>query len=184
MPAAVATRYARALVDLATRPGEAGAPERVLEELALFEEALRVSPALRTVLLSPAVPAPNKRNLVSRLVRHLGLSDLVRRFLLVVTDRRRMGMLGEIRLAAEQTLHERLGVVRVEVASARELTAAQREALEGGLERLTGLHPRISFRIDPELIGGAVARIGSTIYDGSVRGRLETLRRRLAGLEG
>ncbi len=184
MPAAVATRYARALVDLATRPGEAVAPERVLEELALFEEALRVSPALRNVLLSPAVPAPQKRSLVSRLVRQLGLSDLVRRFLLVVTDRRRMGLLGEIREAAEQTLDERMGVVRVEVTSARELTPAQREALENGLARVTGLRPRTSFRIEPELIGGAVARIGSTIYDGSVRGRLEALKRRLAGLEG
>lgn len=184
MPAAVATRYARALVDLAIRPGEAAAPERVLEELALFEQALRSSPALRNVLLSPAVPAPQKRSLVSRLVRHLGLSDLVRRFLLVVTDRRRLGLLPQIREAVEQTLDERLGVVRVEVASARELTPAQREALNNGLQQLTGLRPRTSFRVEPELIGGAVARIGSTIYDGSVRGRLETLKRKLAGLEG
>ncbi|MCS7315682.1 MAG: ATP synthase F1 subunit delta [Bryobacterales bacterium] len=183
MPAAVATRYARALVELATKPGEVPEPERVLEELALFEEALAVSPALRNVLLSPAVPAPQKRSLISRLVRHLGCSDLVRRFLLVVADRRRMGMLTQIRQAVEQTLDERLGVVRVEVTSARELTPAQREALEAALARVTGLRPRTRFRIEPELIGGAMARIGSTIYDGSVRGRLEALKRRLAGLE-
>ncbi len=183
MPAAVATRYARALVDLAMRPGEAAAPETVIGELALFEEVLRASPALRNVLLSPAVSAPQKRSLVSRLVRRLGLCDLVRRFLLVLTDRRRMGLLGEIREAAEQTLDERLGVVRVDVTSARELTPAQREALEQGLARLTGRQPRARYSVEPEMIGGAVARIGSIIYDGSVRGRLETLKRRLAGLQ-
>jgi len=183
MPAAVATRYARALVDLATRPGAQIAPHRVLDELDAFQGALAASPALRGVLLSPAVAAPQKRSLVSRLSLALGLSDLLRRFLLVVMDRRRMNLLAEIRQAAEALLDERLGVVRVDVTSARELTAAQREALTAGLARLTGRRPRPNFAADPELIGGLVARIGSTIYDGSLRGRLETLKRRLAGLE-
>lgn len=183
MPAAVATRYARALVDLVTRPGVGIPPHRVLDELDTFQEALAASPALRNVLLSPAVAAPQKRNLVARLALSLGLSDLVRRFLLVVIDRRRMNLLPEMRQAAEALLDERLGVVRVDVTSARELTQAQREALQAGLARLTGRWPRPHFGVDPELLGGVVARIGSTIYDGSLRGRLESLKRRLAGLE-
>ncbi|MGB9605706.1 MAG: ATP synthase F1 subunit delta, partial [Bryobacteraceae bacterium] len=106
-----------------------------------------------------------------------------RRFLLVVMERRRMGLLGEIREATEQLLDERMGVVRVEIASARELASSQREALESGLARLTGRQPRSRYRIEPELIGGAVVRLGSLIYDGSIRGQLEALKRRLAGEE-
>jgi|YNPNPStandDraft_1061719.scaffolds.fasta_scaffold13166_3 F-type H+-transporting ATPase subunit delta len=184
MATALATRYARALVDLATRPGVPITPHRILDELELFERALADSPALKNVLLSPAVPAPQKRKLVARVAAGLGLSDLTRRFLLVVTDRRRMGLLAEMRQAAETLLDARLGVVRVDVTSARVLSEAQREALAAGFQRLTGLRPRPRFALDPELIGGVVARVGSTIYDGSVRGRLEALKRRLAGAEG
>lgn len=183
MPAAVATRYARALVDLATRPDAPISPRQVLDELDTFQRALTASPALRNVLLSPAVVAGQKRNLVSRLTVSLGLSDLVRRFLLVVVDRRRVNLLAEMRQAAEALLDERLGMVRVDVTSARQLSEAQRETVTAGLARLTGRRPRPHFAVDPQLIGGLVAKVGSTIYDGSLRGRLETLKRRLAGLE-
>jgi len=180
---AVAIRYARALVDLATRSGETATPESVIEQLASFEQALKLSPALRNVLASPAVPVLQKRSLIARLVRELGLSDLVRRFLLVLMERRRMNLLGEIRQAVEQLLDERLGVVRVDLISAHEITPDQRRVLEEGLAQLTGRRPRTRFFIEPDLIGGAVARIGSVIYDGSIRGYLETLKRRLAGVE-
>jgi F-type H+-transporting ATPase subunit delta len=183
MSAAVAVRYARALVDLATRPGETATPETVVEEITSFEQALKLSAALRNVLASPAVPLAQKRRLITRLVRELGLSDLVRRFLLVVMERRRMNLLGEIRQAVEQLLDERLGVVRVEVTSAHELTPAQRQALEDGLAQLTARRPRARYFIEPELIGGAVVRIGSVVYDGSIRGQLEALKRRLSGAE-
>ncbi len=183
MPSAVATRYARALVDLATRPAVGQATEGLLQELTTFEQALAVSPALRNVLLSPAVAPVEKRALVNRLSQSLELSDLVRRFLLVVIQRRRLKLLGEIREAVEGLLDEKVGVVRVDVTSARELSDRQREALTAGLAALTGRTPRPQFRVDPELIAGLTARIGSTIYDGSVRGQLEALKRRLVGQE-
>lgn len=183
MPSAVAVRYARALVDLVLEPGAEVRPQAILQELDAFQDLLAASPALRNVLLSPAVRAAQKRALVSELVRRLGWSDLLRRFLLVVIDRRRVNLLGEIREAVETTLDERLGVVRADVTSARELEPAQRDAVAQALARLTGRQPRPRFRVDPELIGGLVVRVGSTIYDGSVRGRLEGLRKRLAGVE-
>ncbi|MEK7407488.1 MAG: ATP synthase F1 subunit delta [Acidobacteriota bacterium] len=181
MPAAVASRYARALAELATRAPAGVEPHRVLEELETVEAALAASAALRHVVLSPAVPAPQKRALIGKLAGRLGLSDLVRRFLLVVIDHRRAALLADIRQAFEALLDERLGLVRVDVTSARELTARQREAVTSGLARLTGKRPRPRFATDAGLIGGVVARVGSTVYDGSVRGQLGVLEKRLAG---
>jgi F-type H+-transporting ATPase subunit delta len=183
MPAAVAFRYARALADLVTKPGAAVETERALAELESFAAAVAGSRPLEHVLLSPVVPPPRKRALIGRLAAGLGLSGLVQRFLYVLVDHRRVALLGDIREAFETEIDARRGLVRVEVASARELTGAQRAALERELARLTGKQPRLKFRLEPELIGGLVARVGSTVYDGSVRGQLAGLRQRLAGEE-
>jgi F-type H+-transporting ATPase subunit delta len=181
MPEAVASRYAGVLADLATKPGSTLEPQRVVEELETFENAFAASAGLRRVLLAPAVPPVRKRAVITELARAMELSDLVKRFLFVLIDHRRTELLPEIREAFESEMDERLGVVRVDVASARELTAAQRERLAAGLARLTGKQARTRFNVEPELIGGVVARIGSTVYDGSVRGQLEDLKRQLTG---
>lgn len=182
MPA-VATRYARALVGLVTRPSARLDPHEILGQLEAFERALAASADLREVLLSPAVRAPDKRALVARLAATLGLADVVKRFLFVVIDHRRLALLPAIRESYEALVDERLGVVRVDVTSAQELSEAQRQALAAGLSRLTGKKARPRFDVEPELIGGVIARVGSTIYDGSVRGGLEALKRQLAGAE-
>lgn len=181
MPAAVATRYARALADLVTKPGAAADPEHVSADLQLFEEALAASAQLRNVLLSPAVPSVRKRAVVTDLARVLPLSDIVRRFLCVLIDHRRIDVVSGIREAFESVIDERTGVVRVDVASARQLTPGQRDELVRELSRITGKQARPRFSIDPNLIGGVVARVGSTVYDSSVRGQLQDLRARLAG---
>jgi len=183
MPAAVASRYARVLADLVTKPGSGLDGERALAELESFAAALTSSRQFAHVLLSPAVPPPRKRALIARLAAALGLSGLVQRFLYVLVDHRRVALLAEIREAFEEEIDRRRGRVRVEVASARELIAAQREALGRELARLTGRQPRLRFRLEPGLIGGLLARVGSTVYDGSVRGQLASLRQRLAGEE-
>lgn len=181
MPAAVAFRYARALAELVMKPGSGLEPERAVAELGAFARALQDSEQLRHVLLSPVVPPPRKRALISRLVAGEGLSGLVQRFLYVVVDHRRVALLEDIREAFEIEMDRLRGLVRVDVASARELTGAQREALVGELARLTGQQPRLRFRLQPELIGGLAARVGSTVYDGSVRGQLAELRQRMIG---
>ncbi|MGA3100083.1 MAG: ATP synthase F1 subunit delta, partial [Bryobacteraceae bacterium] len=91
----------------------------------------------------------------------------------------RMSSMGEIIQTFELVVDERLGFARAEVAAARELSQAQRAALNAELERLTGKRIRMRVATDPSLIGGVTARIGSTVYDGSVRGQLESLERRL-----
>ncbi len=180
MPAAVATHYARALAGVITKPGSQVDPRQASAELDAFAGALAASSDLRHVLLSPAVPPARKRAVVADLARMLSISSVVMRFLFVLIDHRRAALLADIREAFEAVIDERLGVVRVDVASARELTQAQRDALTAELSRLTGKRARSQFSIQPGLIGGVVARVGSTVYDGSVRAQLEGLRQKLA----
>lgn len=179
MAAAAAFRYARALADLAFDPRKGLNPERVADELALIEETLSKSPELRGVLLTPAVAAARKRALVERLAAEWGVSGLVRNFLHVVVSHRRIAIFDEIRQAFQAEMNERVGLVEAGVATARELAPESRHRVQQGLERLTGKRVRAQFRREEDLIGGIVVRIGSTIYDGSVRGQLMALRRKL-----
>jgi len=177
---AVATRYANALADVVTAPGSSVRAEDILGELRSFEAALRESAALQNALVSPAVPPARKRAVVGKIADALKLSRIARNFLFVLIDRRRIAVLDSVLNSFEILLDERLGFARAEVSSARELTDAQRAALSAQLERMTGKRIRMRFAVDASLIGGVVARIGSTVYDGSVRGQLDSLGRRLA----
>jgi len=180
MPTSAATsRYANALADAVTAAGSATAPHDALAELRSFEGAL-ASPELRNALVTPAVAPARKRAVVGRVADILGLSRLSRNFLFVLIDHRRIAELSDILSAFEQILDERLGFARAQVASARELSEAQRRAITAALERASGKRLRAQFAVDASLIGGVVARIGSTVYDGSVRGRLQNLERRLS----
>ena len=177
---AVAARYANALADVVTAPGSSVAPPRALEELRAFAAALAESRALREALATPAVPGSRKKAVVGRIAERLGISRITRNFLFVLVDHHRAVLVDQIVHALEVALDERLGFARAEIVSPTELSEPQRGALETQLARLTGKRIRPYFSIDPSLIGGVVARIGSTIYDGSVRGRLHSLERRLA----
>jgi F-type H+-transporting ATPase subunit delta len=177
---AVATRYAEALADVVTASGSALPPRDALSQLSAFHQALASSPELFHVLTSPAVLASRKKAAVGRIADLLGMAKICRNFLFVLIDHRRIPALGEILQTFELVLDERLGFARAEVSSARELTEAQRSTLNQTLERLAGKRIRMRFAVDPSLIGGVVARIGSTVYDGSVRGQLSALERRLS----
>jgi F-type H+-transporting ATPase subunit delta len=176
---AVATRYANALADVVTAPGGSqGAPE--LAELRAFEAAMKESPELQNALTTPAIPLGRKRAVVARLADALGLSRTSRNFLFVLIDKRRIASLADILQAFELVLEERLGFARAEITSARELDDKQQASLNLELEKLTGKRIRMRFTVDGALIGGVVARIGSTVYDGSVRGQLGSMQRRLS----
>lgn len=180
MSLAVATRYARALVEIAVDPKNRLDPAKVLECLEAFESALHSSGDLRNILESPAVPAARKKVVITRLGAPLGLPEMVRHFFYVLINHRRVSLLGDIRRSFQTLLDERLGVVRADVSSALPLDDAQRERVSAELTRLTGKQVRCEYSVDAELVGGVSARIGSTIYDGSLRGRLAKLRRTLA----
>ncbi len=178
--AAVAARYARALADVVARPGAPAAPEALVAELRGFLELLKTSEELRTVLANPAVAAARKRALVQRLGELVQLSRVGRNFLFVLLDHRRINQLEEILRLLENMLDERRGIVRAQVTSAAGLGEAERRLLEAALRGLTGKQVRMEFSVEPELLGGAVTRIGSTIYDGSVREQLRQIRQRLS----
>jgi F-type H+-transporting ATPase subunit delta len=177
---AVVTRYAGALVDVVTAETSGVRPQQTIEELRAFDTALRDSHELRTVMLSPAVPPSRKRAVIARIAGQLGFSRVTRNFLYVLTDRRRLDALTEITEQFEILLDERLGFVRAGVVSAAPLDQGQQEALAERLARIAGKQVRVKYGVDESLIGGVTARVGSTVYDGSVRGRLQALERRLA----
>ena len=176
---AVATRYANALADVVTAGGSALSPRDAVSELRAFAAALDGSTELRNALVTPAVPVGRKRAVVGRIAQILKLSRISLNFLYVLIDHRRIAALSGIIDSFELIVDERLGFARADVSAARDMAEPQRAALTSELERLTGRRIRMRFAVDERLIGGVVARIGSTVYDGSVRGQLASLGRRL-----
>jgi F-type H+-transporting ATPase subunit delta len=166
-------------VDVALAPNAAVGPDRVREDLRSFEQALAASAELSIVLASPGISRPRKRAVIGRLVESLGVSRIVRNFLFVLVDHRRTANLSGIIDAFEKLVDERLGKLQVEVASARGLDGQQQAALTQRLEAMTGKRIILNLAIDSDLVGGVVVRLGSTVYDGSVRGQLEALGRQL-----
>ncbi|MBM3738847.1 MAG: ATP synthase F1 subunit delta [Acidobacteria bacterium] len=180
MSLAVANRYARVLADVVLAPSSGLEAPAALGQLHQFNALVKESPELKNVLLSPAVSAGRKRSVAGKLAEQLGLHRLMKNFLYVAIDHRRVAQLELIALAFETVIDERLGRVRAQVSSAVELDAVKRAEIEAELARRTGKQVRCEFSVDPSLLGGVSARIGSTIYDGSVRGQLAALRGRLS----
>jgi F-type H+-transporting ATPase subunit delta len=185
MVSVVASRYGAALVDVITASGSTIDPAAALAQLRSFEQLIEISPELRNALLSPAVPPARKRAVATRILeasldpaQHP--AKVVRNFLFVVIDHRRVADFASIVNAVEILLDQRLGFVRADVSTAKPLDAAQQAGLEAEISRVAGKRAKLKFSIEPDLIGGAVARIGSTVYDGSVRGQLDRLRLKIA----
>lgn len=178
MLSVVAIRYARALVDVVVSTNADGA--QVLSGLRQIQQLIAGSTELQVALSSPAVAPSKKRAVMKRLMDPMGLPEKVRNFVYVVIDHRRAHEFPSIVDAYEQLLDERLGFVSAAIHSAKELNDSQRQAIETQVSRLAGKKAKLKFSTDPALIGGVVARVGSTVYDGSVRGQLDRLKAKLA----
>jgi F-type H+-transporting ATPase subunit delta len=174
--AAVARRYARALHALAS---EARRAEPVAEELAGFDQLLAADRELRDALLRPWVKASTKRAIVLEVADRLGLSPLTRNFLALVAQRRRLDVLGEILLQYRARVDEAAGRIRARVRSAAPLSDAERAALRERLGRRLGKTVLLDTEVDPALLGGFVAEVGSRVLDMSVAGQLTALRERI-----
>jgi F-type H+-transporting ATPase subunit delta len=185
--ATVARRYARALADsVEGKPGEGAKkdPDRLettAAELALVVRTLSADPKFGRFFADPSVPHKNKQAAIEALARKGRLSEAMRNFLVMLAVNRRMGALAAIQQTFEQVKDERLGVVRAETATAVPLSAADLKRLRQALETITGREVTIAHRVDPTLLGGARTRIGSRVYDGTLRRQLEALRERLVG---
>lgn len=171
--------YAEALAAVALAENR---PEQMRRELEDFLGLMAESADLRNFLVSPAVANSSKQGVIAKLVERLGASRELRNFLFLVVDHRRVGLLGAIAVAFGQELNARLGILEARITTARELDAEEKRAIEDELARQTGKRIEASYRIEKGLEGGAVVRIGSTVYDGSVRASLEQLRARMAAV--
>ncbi|MGA8013592.1 MAG: ATP synthase F1 subunit delta [Candidatus Acidiferrales bacterium] len=176
MIGAVSSRYAAALADVAL---EQKSTDRVKNDLAAFTEAYASSADLRNSLESPSVGREAKLQVVQKIGARMDLAPAVRNFLCVLVDNRRTEMLREIQQAFHVELNARLGIAEADVTSSRELSAEERKQLTASLEKRTGKKIEARFHEDESLVGGAIVRVGSTVYDGSVREQLTRLREQL-----
>ena len=170
-----ASRYAKALLDV-LYPAKA---EKGREQLLQFASVLSQQQDARLLLENPTVSAERRKDLVNKIGETLALDVPVRNFLGLLVDRNRLDLLDEIVSTYEGLLDERLGVVRARITSALELEPRQRDEVVARLQALTGKKVRMEVFVDPSLIGGLVAQVGSTIYDGSIRQQLQAFRNNL-----
>jgi F-type H+-transporting ATPase subunit delta len=176
--AAISNRYARALADVVIdRKLEVNGAIQALDSVA---ELFKTSHELHVLFENPAVPSNQKLRLLDALVSRLGSTKEVRNFVAVLIDKGRMGLLPEIAEQFKLEINERLGFADAEVTSARELGADERSALEQQISAVTGKKVRARYRRDESLLGGVRVKVGSTVYDGSVRSELERMRTALA----
>lgn len=176
MPAFVA-RYANAFAEVVTdsRLDTAAIDRQFSDFVATWED----SAELRAFFVNPAVPAAQKVEFLDKLNAKLGMQKELRNLLAVLISNDRVGHVVEVAAAYRSILQAQLGIRPAEIVTARELSEGERASLLAELARLAGAKIDPSFKLDASILGGAVVRIGSTVYDGSVRGRLDRLKEAL-----
>jgi F-type H+-transporting ATPase subunit delta len=152
---------------------------RTLREAQQMAALVDENKALREVWDNPSIPAEQKRGVLDGIVERAGMTRPVRNFVAVLIDKGRMRFLGEIVARFAEELNRRLGFAEAEITTARALRSDEMRALETELARVTGKRIRARYHEDQRILGGAIARVGSTVYDGSVKGQLERIRQQL-----
>jgi F-type H+-transporting ATPase subunit delta len=173
-----AARYARALFDVALK--ERADLARIESELSGFSRLVETHAALAKALLNPALPAPKKRAAVDELAVRAGVLPIVRKLLVMLAERDRLALFGDLLEAYRQRLLDHQNVVRAEVTTAMPLEAGRAQDIERSLARATGRTVQLSTHVDPAIVGGIVARVGSVVYDGSVANQLQRMKAKLA----
>lgn len=172
-----ASRYARALLDVTLQ--EKVDPATVETELAAFVALFAEHDTLKKVLLNPAVPAPRKRAAVAEIAKQSATPTVIRKLLILLAERDRLVILPDLLASYRERLMDYQKVVRAEVTTSLDLPADRAQSIERRLAEVTGRTVKLTTKVDPGLIGGMVARVGSTVYDGSVTTQLAKLRSRL-----
>lgn len=178
MSEALARRYAAAMADVAMEKNTAA---RTRSDFASFVEAFYSVADLRNFLESPAVDISVKQNVIQTLAGRMKLDPNVSNFIHLIVMHGRTELLREIERTLGEELNARMGIAEAQVTSARALGEKERKQLMTALERRTGKKIEARFSEDASLLGGAVVRVGSTVYDGSVKERLSRMRERLEG---
>ena len=177
--AAFVARYARAFADVVTQEKlDTAALDRQMDDFLLTWDA---SAELRDLFVNPAVAALQKVAVLDKMNAKLGLRKELRNLMAVLINNDRIGDVHEVVLAYRAEMQERRGIRSVEILTARELSEKDRKGLVAGVGKLAGGAIQASFKLDKSILGGTVVRIGSTVYDGTVRGRLERLKAVISG---
>ncbi len=177
--ASVVGTYARAFADVVMSGKSQLDPTRALQELHGFDSVLHESDQLRRVLENPAIPGVQKRAVIDAITSRMGTTRQVRNFVAVLTDHRRLPLFGEVLEYLERELNDRQGFAEAQISTARQLSEPEKKMMEVEITKLTGKRVKARYEQDATLLGGAVVQVGSTIYDGSVKGQLEKIREQL-----
>ncbi len=172
--ASVASTYARAFADVVF--DQHLDADRAIADLRDIAGLMHDSIDLRRIWENPAVPADQKRRLLDAIVMREEIEKPVRNLVAVLIDHHRLHFLPRIIDQLEKELNDRMGFAEAQISSARELNDGEKRTLEGQIEKATGKKVRAQYGLDPSLLGGAIVRVGSTIYDGSVKGQLEKIK--------
>lgn len=172
-----AARYARAVLDVATK--ESADLDKIARELGEFNAFFAKQPALEGIMLNPAVPAPRKRAAMEEITKRSGFTPIVSKLLVLLADRDRLVLLKDISAIYRDLLAERQNVVHAEITSAEALSSERVNAIERRLATVTGKRVAMTTKVDKDIIGGVVARVGSTVYDASIATQLKKIRDRL-----
>jgi F-type H+-transporting ATPase subunit delta len=173
----VANRYAKALADVIM---ERGQTLTVADEITAFSHLIEQSPELRDVFASPVIALDRKKAVLREVLMRMQLKPTTNNFLQLLLTNQRLHQIDVVRTSLLRELDERAGVVSAEVTTARSLAGNEQENLLHQLETATGKKVRINFKIDPEIIGGVVTRVGSVIYDGSIKNQLALMKQQLS----
>jgi F-type H+-transporting ATPase subunit delta len=168
-----ATRYARALLDVSRKEGD---PQAVDRDLEAFAAMVRGTPELERALVNPAIPVQKKSALVADLLARMPVAPTLAKLLGLLAGRDRLVLLPDLFLEYRRRLMDHLNIVQAEVTSAVPLPADAVQAIERAIAEKTGRTVALTSRVDGSLIGGVVTRIGSVVYDGSVKRQLEKMK--------
>lgn len=174
---ALANRYARALVDVTAAKGEM---KEVFDEIGAFQHLIATHAELHEVVVNPTIPQNQKEVLLVTLTTRMKLRPTTVNFLSLLLRNQRLAYLGEIVEALRREIDIRTNVVAADVTTAGALAETQKVTIEKRLQQVTGKAVRVNYTVDPTIIGGVVSRIGSRIYDGSIRNQLDSYRSALS----
>jgi F-type H+-transporting ATPase subunit delta len=169
----VGARYAQALFDLSKASGRLTAIET---DLRAFKAMRAESADLRRLLASPSFTADDRSKALTALAKAAGFDEITRKFLGFMAANRRSAAIGSAITVFEAMAAAARGVVAAEVTTAIKLTAAQEKGLKAALRLTLGKDPEITTRVDPDILGGVKVRVGSRLYDASLRSKLDSLR--------
>jgi F-type H+-transporting ATPase subunit delta len=177
---AAARRYAEALADVAIHRGQA---TLVDQELGEFAELVRTNRDLYSTFASPVVSQKDKLKILNAIIDRTRPSETIVNLLRLLLSHYRLQDLEELHRQFQREMNKREGVVPAEVTTAAPIDGAEQQALRHKLEQMTGKQIQLEFKVDPEAIAGVITRVGSVVYDGSVRTRLQTMKRKLSDAE-